>query len=392
MNNREAVIVGTGEVPCGKYPDRSPLDIAISVAEQAIADSGLERKDIDTVLVGPCFADPWFHTDLGFARMVDELSLRETVKLNAQINAGGSTGTALLKTAVSMVESGRAEAVLCLHAEKFTNLSGQQGFDFFAKAGIERDFEAPFGMVYNAMPAFVAQRYLHETGRPVEDLAEVTVSCRDWAALHPNAMFRKRITVDEVMASKVVASPMHSLMLNMLGDGGSAFIVTTAERAKGVQPQPVYLWGEGGIVNTYSFAQHVDVTRMNWAQVANQAYKQARVSASDIDIVEIYMAYPIFHLVLMEEMGFCKRGEAGELYKSGATKPGGSLPVSTFGDAMSYGHIGAGIGLACIVESVRQLQGKCGERQVKDASVVLKAACGGAYADAQITIFGKEPR
>lgn len=389
---REAVIAGVGEAPCGKFPDRSALDIAISVAQQAIADSRLDRRDIDITLAAPCFADPWFNTDLGFARMVDELGLRETVKMNAQVNAGGSTGTALLKTAQAMVESGRAEAVLCLHAEKFTNLSGQEGFDFFAKAGIERDFESPYGMVYNAMPAFVAQRYMHETGATLEDLAEVTVSCREWAALHPNAMFRSRISVDDVLASKVVASPMHALMLNMLGDGGSAFVVTTAERAKASGRTPIHIWGEAGIVNTYSFAQHLDVTRMNWARVAKQAYAEARVAPSDIDIVEIYMAYPIFHLVLMEEMGFCGRGEAGALFRSGATRPGGRLPVSTFGDAMSYGHIGAGIGLAALVESVRQLRGEAGERQVLDASIVLKTSAGGAYADAQITILSNEAR
>ena len=388
----KAVIVGIGEAPCGRYPDRLALDIAVNVCEQAIVDSGLDRKEIDTVLVGPCFADPWFNTDLGFARMVDELALRETVKLNAQMNAGGSTGTALLKTAVAMVESGRAKAVLCMHVEKFTNLSGQEGFDFFAKAGIEQNFESPFGMVYNAMPAFVAQRYMYETGCTERDIAEVTVSCREWTALHPNAMFRKRITVEEVMASKVVASPMHSLMLNMLGDGGNAFIVTSESRAKGAQAKPVYMWGEGGIVNTYSFAQHRDVTRMNWSVPARQAFEQARIGASDVDIVEIYVAYPIFHLLMLEEMGFCDRGQAAEMFRSGATRPGGKLPVSTFGDAMSYGHIGAGIGLAATVESVRQLRGDAGERQVPDASIVLKTTAGGAYADAQITIFAKEPR
>jgi acetyl-CoA acetyltransferase len=153
-----------------------------------------------------------------------------------------------------------------------------------------------------------------------------------------------------------------------------------------------HVWGEGDLVNTYSFTQHRDITRMNWQKVAQQAYEEARIQADDIDIVQIYMAYPIFHLVLMEEMGFCKRGEAGALYRSGATRPGGSLPVSTFGDAMSYGHIGAGIGLAAIVESVRQLRGEAGARQVSGASTILKASAGGAYADAHITIFGKEPR
>lgn len=389
---RRAVITGIGEAPCGRFPDRSPLDIAISVGEQAIADSALDRREIDTLLVAPCFADPWFNTDLGFARLVDELSLRETVRLNAQVNAGGSSGAALLKTAVALIESGKSEAVLCMHAEKFSSLSGQQGFDFFAKAGIDRDFEAPVGMVYNAMPAFVAHRYMYETGSTVEDLAAVTASCREWACLHPNAAFRTPLSESEILASKMVATPMRALMLNMLEDGGSAFLVTTAEKAAAVGRSPVYIWGEAGIVNTYSFTQHRDITRMNWAQVAAAAYKQARIEPSDVDIVEIYMAYPIFHLVLMEELGFCPRGGAGDLFRSGATRPGGSIPVSTFGDAMSYGHIGAGIGLAAIVESVRQIRGEAGPRQVKDASIVLKTSAGGAYADAQITIFGKEPR
>ena len=388
----EAVIVGIGEAPCGRFPNRPALDIAVSICEQAIADSGIDRREIDTMLVGPCFADPWFNTDLGFARMVDELAMRETVRMNAQINAGGSTGTALLRTAVSMVESGRAKAVLCVHVEKFTNLSDQDGFDFFAKAGIESDFEAPYGMVYNAMPAFLAHRYLHETGCTVRDIAEVAVSCREWTALHPNAMFKKRMTVDEVMASKVVASPMHSLMLNMLADGGNAFVVTTASRAKGAQAKPIYIWGEGGIVNTYSFAQHHDMTRMNWAVPAREAFAEARIGPVDVDIVEIYIAYPIFHLPMLEEMGFAERGKAAELYRSGETRPGGRLPVSTFGDAMSYGHIGGGIGLAAINQSVRQLRGEAGAGQVKDASIILKTTAGGAYADAQITIFGREPR
>jgi acetyl-CoA C-acetyltransferase len=389
---QDAVIVGIGEAPVGRFPDRAPLDIALSVANEAIEDSGLDRREIDTLMVAPCFADPWFNTDLGFARLVDELGLRETVRLNMQVNAGGSTGTMLLKNATSLVRNGESKAVVCVHAEKFTNLSGQEGFDFFAKAGIERDFESPYGMVYNAIPAFIAHRYMHETGTSIEDIAAVAVSCREWASLHPCAMFRERITVEQVLESKLVASPMRSLMLNALGDGGSSFVVTDAERAKDSANDPVYIWGEGDIVNTYSFAQHRDITRMNWSVAGQRAFEKARIAPSDVDIVEIYMAYPIFHVILLEELGFVPRGEAGKLFAAGETRPGGSLPVSTNGDAMSYGHIGAGVGVATLVESCRQLMGRAGDRQVPDASVVLKTSAGGAYADAHVTILGKEPR
>ena len=388
----EIAISGIGEAPVGRFPEREALEIATQVATQAMADAGVERADIDTVLVAPCFADPWFNTDLGFARLVDELGLRRTARLNVQVNAGGSTGTALLKTASGLVGTGQANTVLCVHAEKFTNLTGQEGFDFFARAGIEREFEAPFGMVYNALPAMATQRYLSDYNLPIEHVAEVSVSCREWASMHPCAMYRKPITVEDVMASPMVATPLRALMLNALGDGGSAFVVTTGERARVSTPTPVYVWGEGGIVNTYSFAQHDDLTRMNWELVGQRAFAAAGITADDVDILEVYMAYPIFHLLLLEELGFCKRGEAGDFVTSGATRPGGKLPMSTNGDAMSYGHIGAGVGVATIVECCRQLMGKAGERQVPQPGVALKTSAGGAYADAQITIFGAEPR
>ncbi|MCW2993100.1 MAG: Acetyl-CoA acetyltransferase-like protein [Conexibacter sp.] len=390
--SRNAAVVGIGEVPVGKFPDRQLLDIAITVAEQALEDGGVDRKEVDTLLMAPCFADPWFNTDLGFARLVDELGMRATVRLNAQVNAGGSTGAALLKVAVGLVESGQSETVLCLHAEKFTNLSGQEGFDFFAKAGIERDFEAPFGMAYNAIPGLTAERYMYETGTPIEQLAEVSVACREWASLHPNAMFRKPMTVEDVLASKVIASPLHALMLNMLGDGGSAFVVTTEDRARSLTETPVYVWGEGDVVSTYSFAQHDDITRMNWSVAGDRAFQQAGVTPEDIDVLEIYIAYPIFHLIIMEELGFCARGEAGALVAAGETRPGGSLPTSTNGDAMSYGHIGAGVGVATLVETCRQLMDKAGERQVPGASIALKTAAGGAYSNANVAILGREPR
>jgi acetyl-CoA acetyltransferase len=387
-----AAIIGVGEVPCGRYPERTPLDMAIAVVEEALADAQVERRDVDAILVAPCFCDPWFNTDLGFARLVDELGMRGTARLNAQVMSGGTTGTTLLKTATAMIEAGQVETVLCLHVEKFTNLSGQEGFDFFAKAGIEKSFEAPFGMSYNALPAFTAQRFMYETDTTEEQIAAVSVACREWSALHPNAMHRKPLTVEDVIASKMVATPMRALMLNALGDGGSGFVVTTHDRATSLGSAPAYVWGEGDIVSTYSFAQHDDITRMNWSVAGDRAFAQAGITPADIDVLEIYIAYPIFHLIIMEELGFCARGTAGAFVADGHTRPGGKLPTSTYGDAMSYGHIGAGVGVATLVETYRQLAGKAGERQVHDASIALKTGAGGAYADAHVTILGKEPR
>src|SRR5271170_4669404 len=134
-------ITGIGEVPVRRDPSRSVLEIAVVAAQDAMADAGLEPSDVDAVLMAPCFADPWFSADLSFGRLLDELALRPNVRLSAQVSGGGSTSEALLRTATGLIASGEATNVLCVHADKFTNMSDQAGFDFFASAGTEHDFE-----------------------------------------------------------------------------------------------------------------------------------------------------------------------------------------------------------------------------------------------------------
>jgi acetyl-CoA C-acetyltransferase len=388
----DVAIAGVGEVPTGRFKDRSALDIALTVATNAIADAGMEISDVDAILVAPSFADSWFNTDLAFSRLVDELGLRGKVRMNIQVNAGGTTGDALLKTATGLIATDEATTVLCVHAEKFSGLTAQEGFDFFATAGVEREFEAPYGMTYNAIPALAAQRYMHETGTTIEQIARVAVALRKWAALNPNAMYRDPITVEDVMASREIVTPMRSLMLNALGDGGSAFVVTSGDRARASTETPVYVWGHGDVVNTYAFAQYDDITRMNWAEAGRQAYERAGVGPQDIDIAEIYIAYPILKMLLLEELGFYGRGESGAAAEAGDFDPGGKLPLCTNGGSANYGHTGAGVGVAFLVETCLQLMGKAGERQVPDASIAMKTSAGGSYMNAHVSILGREPR
>lgn len=388
----QGAITGIGEVPVRRDPTRSVMEIAITAAEAAMADAGLEPGDIDAVLVAPCFADPWFNADLNFGRLMDELALRPNVRLSAQVSGGGSTGDVLLRCATGLIASGEARNILCVHADKFTTMSEQAGFDFFASAGTEHDFEAPYGMLYNAIPALAARRYMFETGTTLEQIGHVSVSCREWAALNPNALFRDRITIEDVMGSREIASPLRSLMLNVIADGGSAFVVSPAADAASITPTPVYVWGHGDAMNRYSFAQNRDITDLGWSEAGSKAYAEAGVKVSDIDVAEIYVAYPVFNLIALEGLGFFERGQAGKFAATGGLGPGGSLPMNTNGGTMSYGHTGAGVGVAFLVESCLQLMGKAGARQVPDLEVLLKTGCGGAYYDAHVTILGREAR
>jgi acetyl-CoA acetyltransferase len=176
----------------------------------------------------------------------------------------------------------------------------------------------------------------------------------------------------------------------MLFDGGAAFIVTSGERAKDLPTKPVYVLGESGFVTHFVFSQEPDVTRFGWARAGREAFQKAGLTPKDIDVAEIYDSYPVYQMIGFEELGFCKRGEGGEIYRRGDTWPGGRIPTTTNGGMLSQGHTGAGGSVALLVEAARQLMGKAGERQVKNAKFAVETATGGTYMDAQVTILGTE--
>lgn len=385
-------IVGVGEIPHGRFASRTSLEGALEVSRHAIANARLTPGDVDAVLVAPAFADGEFNIDIGFGRLVEELGMRGRASLAMQVNSGGSTGERMVRIARGLIATGQARFVLCVHTDKFTEMSKDQILSFFATAGFDKDFEAPYGVTYNSIASLAAQRYLHETGAPEEALAHVTASLRAWAALSPNARaFGKPLSVEEIMASPVIQWPLRAAMIPAPADGGSAFVVAGARDAAALRERPAYVVGEASRVNTFSFTQHDDFTKMGWAAVGRSAFDEAGLKPGDIGIAAIYMAYPIFHLLLLEELGFCGPGGAGEFVASGATLPGGALPLATNGEAIGNGHTGAGVGLAVLVDVARQLMGEAGDKQV-DADFVLEASAGGSYMDANVMIFGREPR
>jgi len=383
-------VAGIGEVPTGRYPERDCMEACVEAAVQAIADAGLDKESIDFVIPCGTVYSGAYNSDLVTSRVVEELGLKN-VNNNAQVFSGGASSATILKVAASLVNSGIAKNVLCVHSEKLgTGLSGQAGIDLFAYAGIHREWEVPFGQHYSTVAGLVTTRYKYETGTTDEQITAVQVSNRKWAELNPNAMFRKPLTIEEVMNSKVLATPIHAKHSNMLADGGAAFVVTSAERARDLTEKPVYLLGSGGRVTHHSLSQEADITRFGYAAAAADAFGEAGLTAKDIDIAELYDSYPIFELIALEELGFVERGQGGAAFLEGRTWPGGDLPTTTNGGMSSQGHTGGGGGVAIMVEAVRQLMGKAGERQVPDARFAAVTATGGTYVDALVEILGNE--
>jgi acetyl-CoA C-acetyltransferase len=259
----------------------------------------------------------------------------------------------------------------------------------FGAFGIYEEWEFPYGHNYNLIGSMFFNRFAYETGTTVEQLASVILAARKWSSLNPNAMLRRELTLDEVLSAKMVAYPATSRMCNIVCDGASAIIMTSAEKAKKLTDTPVYLEGFGSAVTHFSLINQPDMTRMAYEKTAKEAYANAGVGPEDIDIAEFYDSYPIFSLLQLEGMGFCKRGEAGKFVMDGHTSPGGKLPMTTNGGMLAEGHLGGGGGTSLFAEMVRQMRGKCGPRQVKGAKRAILTGIGGQYMDSQVSIWGR---
>lgn len=388
-NRSQAAVAGTSEIVVPRRTERHLLDMTVEVARAAIMESGLKPADIDVVIPCTTLGDRYFNTNLGFGMMPEELGL-VNCRFSAQVMSGGSTSGAIVKMAASMIETGAARNVLVVQAENWGSRPVQDMIGFLATAGISEEWEIPYGHSMNAVPALMAQRYMYETGATAEHMAAVSVCLRDWARLNPLALYRGPLTIEDVLNSKIISSPVHQLECNMLADGATAFVLTRADDARHMVRTPAYVRGFGSRFTHHKLSAMKDITDLGFAGAAQDAYEMAGITPADVDLAELYDAYPVFCLLTLEQLGLCGRGEAGPMVLEGACSPGGRLPLCTNGGMLSQGHTGIGGGLSLFLEGVRQLRGQCGERQVADATTALATSSGGTYMDAHVTILSTE--
>ena len=391
MSKAKLAIVGIGEVPTGRYPERSRWDIIYEVCLQAVRNAGIDKKDIKGVISVAPQAQPWLTSEISFGKIPEELGLKGCKDV-CICNAGGASTTNCLRLAEQWIDSGIANIVLIPHVTVHSTIPIEEVISFFGTAGMDLQWEYPFGTTYNGMMGMVTQRYMYETGTTAEELASVVVALRKWAALDPNSMFYKRpLSLEDVLSSKMVSTPLHARECNVLADGGGAMIVTSAELASEITGTPVYKLGHGArYVGACPVLREDFLVRNGWSEAAKDALDQAGLIKEDVDVFEFYGAYPLNQCVMLEAVGICEIGRAGKFIMEGHTSPGGKLPCATIGDAIGRGHTGSGVSMANYIECARQLIGKAGERQVPNCRFVLATAAGGSGMNATVTIWGRE--
>jgi len=385
----DPVFVAVGELPSGRYPERTFIGDLTRVALRALKNASMSPKDIDTILLIPNLHSFDDQADLIFSRLVEELGIAGHAKASFMVHSGGSTSDNAVRVASGLIHSGHARNVLVLQAERWGSADLAEMVTMLSANGIPQEWERPSGVTFNAIGGLITQRYMAASGSTPEEMASVPVALRKWANLNPNAMYRdKPLTVEQVVGSKMVCDPLHALECPMLADGAAAFVMTSAENAAGKYDAWVRIAGSGGCVSHYSIGQEQDLAALGWPTAAERAYNDGGWGPQDADFGEIYDSYAAVTTIAVEGLGLCPQGEGARWFASGATSPGGTFPINTNGGLLSAGHTGVGGGMALLIEGVRQLLGAAGpDRQIEGCRRAIIGGTGGSYMDAQVLLL-----
>jgi acetyl-CoA acetyltransferase len=377
---RRAVIAGVALSDTGRVDDLSPYALTAQASRRAVADAGLTPADID----GFC------STGLGALPPGDTAEyLGLQPRWFDSTAVGGSTWEVMAAHAADAIAAGHADAVLLTYgstARADIRKKMRTGSMSWGTRG-PHQWDAPFGHTLISKYAMAARRHMHEYGTTIEQLAEVAVSARHNAKDNPEAMYRDPITVDDVLSGPMIADPFTKLHCCIRSDGGAAAVIVAEDRIPDLPKAPVRILGTGESLSHLAMSQWSDFTTGPAAVSGRLAFERAGVRPEDIDICELYDAFTYMLLVTLEDLGFCKKGEAGPLVESGALRLGGALPTNTDGGGLSACHPGQR-GLFLLVEAVRQLRGESGPRQVPDAKLACVSGTGGWFCSSGTMILG----
>lgn len=370
----KAAAIGIGELRPMRDPgDATALDLMAAVAAEAIADAGLEKKDIDGLLVGMASADP----GMIYPSAIGELFDLRPRMLNV-MDIGGASGAGMIWRAAAAIDAGMCNAVLCLTAD--LNKMGKRRPPMIS---LMHEFEAPYGAIgANCGYALIAQRHMAVYGTQPEQMAKIAVDQRHNALRNPLAVFNDTpLTIADVLNSRYICEPLHLFEIVSPMSGGAAVIVASPEIALRAKHPPIWLIGAGEASDRSAITYAPEITESSIKPAADTAFKMAGVERKDIDLVCPYDCYTITVLVSLEDAGFCKKGQGGPFVMDHDLTYTGDLPCNTHGGQLSFGQPGLAGGMSHVTEAIRQLMGRGEGRQVKNARLAYVNGNGGIMSE-----------
>ncbi|RMD85230.1 MAG: thiolase family protein [Candidatus Dadabacteria bacterium] len=383
----DAVIAGVGMTRFMKYPDKGLKELGAEATREAVADAGIDLKDIQVAYVGNCAAGLVTGQESIRGQVVlSTIGVGKIPIINVE-NACASGSTALMQAAIA-VTAGIADVVLALGVEKLTHPDKTRSFAAFAGAMDVDELQALIAelakksgegagqnrSMFMDVYAQAARAHMEKYGTTKEQFAAVSAKNSLHGSLNPRAQFREVLTVEQVLADRLIVEPLTRPMCSPIGDGAAAAIVMSPRKARelGVR-KPVRL----RTMVMHSGWNHAEDEPDTVELCAREAYEEAGVGPEDLDVAEVHDASAPGEIMAYEALGFCPKGEGGRLVEEGHTRLGGKLPVNTSGGLLRKGHPVGATGIAQIVELTEQLQGRAGKRQVEGARLALAQNGGG---------------
>lgn len=374
----QVAIVGVGTAGCGEAPGFNDIELLALAAHAAVADAGLSMRDIDGLATANLNAAMWP------LNVAEYLGIRP--RFVEGTNIGGAAFVSQMQMAAQALMAGDCNAVLVCYGSAQKSATMARRERLAARSLLDPfPYETPYEpFIPPSGYALMAARHMHEYGTTRRQLAEVAVAARRWAQLNPEAFARDPLSIEDVLASRMVSSPLSALDCCLVTDGGGAFVMTRSDRARDMAKPPVHLLSCATAVWHRQISSMADLTVTPAKESGARAFAGAGLCPSDVDVVQVYDAFTINTLLFLEDLGFCPKGEAGRFVEDGAIAPGGRLAVNTNGGGLSCVHPNM-YGAFEVIEAVRQLRGTCGARQVANAKVALVHGNGGVSAAAQST-------
>jgi acetyl-CoA C-acetyltransferase len=391
---RRVGVIGIGQLPFkSRYPDKLYSELAHQAASEAIADAGLMFDDIESVVYSVYsenmmlqgYTDAIVHEYLGFCG-----------KPAQRVTAGASTGGHALKAAYNEVASGSADVVLLLGFQKCELIDledGHRGEGFLRVGATALDvlWHSPYTTMVPGTYGLTVAAHMERYGGPTpEEIARVSLKCHDNALLNPYAQLKVKLTIDEIMNSRLINSPSTMYECCLYSDGAAALILASEDRIRSIgKRKPVWITGCSAVAGTCM--PQVDGTIPAISAAARLAYKQAGITdpRTQLDVVEVHDLISGVEVLSYEELGLCERGQGGALVREGAVEMTGDIPVNVSGGRVAAGHVAGVSGIFSMAEVVRQVRGEAEGRQVKlnSGRGLVQTLGGPAASFAAVSIF-----
>lgn len=386
----KVAIIGVGMTAFGEHWDKGIRQLIAEAGAKAVNDAGIEGKDIQAIYGGNMSAGRFIGQEHIGALIADAIGLNPIP--STRVEAACASGGLALREAYLSVAGGIYDVVVAGGVEKMTDVYTEQVSLTLGGAG-DQEWEVFHGATFPSLYAMIARRHMHEYGTTEEQLARVAVKNHANGAKNPLAQFQFEITVDQVMNSSVVSTPLKLLDCSPITDGGAAVVLANEKFAKKVCETPVWIIGSGHATDTLALHDRRTMTGLDATTLAAKAaMKQAGVTARDINLAEVHDCFTIAEICAVEDLGFVKKGEGGKAVEDGMFDLNSKISINTSGGLKSCGHPVGATGIKQVVEVTWQLRGQAGKRQVSDAEIGLTHNVGGSGATAVVHIISREAK